>query len=98
MSSPQHKYTLCFIAVHLFSFLCIIAGITCLALEITSAGVPLIIVSVVVFMAGFLERNCARWQPPPPLTRPSTQPVAPEHTVVGVQPPSDVKGNNLPPK
>ncbi len=74
--------------ITIFGMVCLIAGITCMSLEIPAAGVPLII----LFLASsfcFLERNCARWKPLTPHPPPELPSRPPEHTAIPVQPTAD---------
>ena len=59
---PMNRRSILLTFASLVGISALAAGITCMALEIPAAGVPLI----VVFLASsfcFLERNCAHWQP-----------------------------------
>jgi hypothetical protein len=51
------RRTLCYVALGFVAFAALTAGITCLALEMPTAGVPLIIVAGVAPI-GLLERQC----------------------------------------
>ncbi len=57
MPTQPSRHTLCMAALSLFSLSALIAGVTCLILEIPTAGVPLILVGAIAPI-GLLERNC----------------------------------------
>ena len=53
----MNRRTLCHISLGLTALAALVAGITCLALEMPTAGVPLIIVAAILPI-GLLERQC----------------------------------------
>jgi hypothetical protein len=56
------RRTLCHISLGLTALTALVAGITCLALEMPTAGVPLIIVAAILPI-GLLERQCPHSTP-----------------------------------
>ena len=81
---PMNRRSILLTFASLVGISALAAGITCMALEIPAAGVPLL----VLFLASslcFLERNCAHWAPRPQShPNPILSVTHPDHVTISV--------------